>query len=78
MLIDAHQHFWRLSERAGYWPPAELAAIYRDFAPADLEPLLRDAVVLDLPFSPLCRDDCAGLCPDCGVGKMDFEMIEIN
>ena len=41
MLIDAHQHFWRLSERAGYWPPAELAAIYRDFAPADLEPLLR-------------------------------------
>ena len=42
MLIDAHQHFWRLSERAGYWPPAELAAIYRDFAPADLEPLLRE------------------------------------
>ena len=41
MLIDAHQHFWRLSERAGYWPPAELAAIYRDFSPADLEPLLR-------------------------------------
>ena len=41
MLIDAHQHFWRLSERAGYWPPGELAAIYRDFAPADLEPLLR-------------------------------------
>ncbi len=32
----------------------------------DLEPLLRDAVVLDLPFTPLCRDDCAGLCADCG------------
>ena len=41
MLIDAHQHFWRLSARAGYWPPAELAAIYRDFSPADLAPLLR-------------------------------------
>ncbi|MFW6598339.1 YceD family protein [Propionibacteriaceae bacterium Y2011] len=33
----------------------------------DLEPLLRDQVVLDLPFQPVCRDDCLGLCPDCGV-----------
>ena len=32
----------------------------------DLEPVLRDAVVLDLPFTPLCRPDCAGLCPICG------------
>lgn len=32
----------------------------------DLEPVLRDAVVLDLPFQPLCRPDCAGLCPECG------------
>jgi uncharacterized protein len=33
----------------------------------DLEPALRDAVVLELPVNPLCRDDCPGLCPDCGV-----------
>lgn len=32
----------------------------------DLEPLLRDAVVLSLPFQPLCRDDCPGLCIECG------------
>jgi uncharacterized protein len=32
----------------------------------DLEPLLRDAVVLALPFQPLCSDDCPGLCPECG------------
>lgn len=32
----------------------------------DLEPVLRDAVVLELPFMPLCRPDCAGLCPECG------------
>lgn len=32
----------------------------------DLEPLLRDAVVLALPFQPLCTDDCPGLCPECG------------
>ncbi len=32
----------------------------------DLEPLLRDAVVLSLPFQPLCEDDCPGLCTECG------------
>ncbi len=37
----------------------------------DLEPVLRDAVVLDLPFTPLCREDCAGLCPECGANLND-------
>ncbi|MGH9124062.1 MAG: YceD family protein [Acidimicrobiales bacterium] len=32
----------------------------------DLAPLARDAVFLELPLAPLCRDDCAGLCPTCG------------
>ncbi|GAA3474416.1 YceD family protein [Nonomuraea roseola] len=33
----------------------------------DLEPTFRDAVVLALPLSPVCREDCRGLCVDCGV-----------
>jgi uncharacterized protein len=37
----------------------------------DLEPLLRDAVVLTLPFQPLCRDDCPGLCAECGARLAD-------
>lgn len=32
----------------------------------DLEPMLRDEVVLAMPLRPLCRNDCAGLCPTCG------------
>ena len=32
----------------------------------DLEPMIRDAVVLTLPFAPLCRPDCLGLCERCG------------
>jgi len=35
----------------------------------DLGPLVRDAVVLELPMAPLCRDDCAGLCPQCGANR---------
>jgi uncharacterized protein len=37
----------------------------------DLEPAVRDAVVLELPVAPLCRDDCPGLCPECGVHLAD-------
>lgn len=37
----------------------------------DLEPALRDAVVLALPFRPVCDQDCQGLCPECGVRLSD-------
>lgn len=32
----------------------------------DLEPMVRDSIVLALPSTPLCRADCAGLCSQCG------------
>lgn len=37
----------------------------------DLEPALRDAVILQLPFQPVCRDTCQGLCADCGARLED-------
>lgn len=39
----------------------------------DLEQVVRDAVVLALPMSPLCRDDCPGLCAECGIRLADAE-----
>jgi uncharacterized protein len=39
----------------------------------DLAPLVRDAIVLGLPITPLCRPDCAGLCPTCGQRLDDAE-----
>jgi L-fuconolactonase len=41
--IDAHQHFWTLSRGDYGWLRPEMVPIHRDFAPADLDPLLRDA-----------------------------------
>jgi uncharacterized protein len=35
----------------------------------DLGPLVRDAIVLELPMAPLCREDCAGLCAQCGADR---------
>jgi len=45
--------------------------LYLDGDLLDLEPVLRDAVVLALPMSPLCREDCLGLCVECGAPLAD-------
>ncbi|MFV0461872.1 MAG: YceD family protein [Nostocoides sp.] len=37
----------------------------------DLEPVLRDTVVPALPFQPVCREECQGLCSECGVVLTD-------
>jgi uncharacterized protein len=42
----------------------EVRRIDGDFL--DLEPMVRDAVVLALPLAPVCSEDCSGLCVDCG------------
>jgi uncharacterized protein len=47
----------------------EVSTLQKDLV--DLEPLLRDAVVLALPFQPLCGPDCPGLCPECGARLAD-------
>jgi len=39
----------------------------------DLGPLVRDAIVLELPMAPLCRPDCRGLCPSCGADRNEGE-----
>jgi uncharacterized protein len=35
----------------------------------DLAPMVRETLLLDVPDAPLCRDDCAGLCPVCGIDR---------
>ncbi|MBO0693361.1 MAG: DUF177 domain-containing protein, partial [Acidimicrobiaceae bacterium] len=52
---------------AGGEPDEETYALGSDHL--DLEPLARDAVLLELPLAPLCRPDCAGLCPTCGADR---------
>jgi uncharacterized protein len=52
------------SQGAGNDDDEDLARMEGDLL--DLEPVLRDAVVLALPLTPLCRPDCGGLCADCG------------
>jgi uncharacterized protein len=58
-------------EDQGVDPDEELEVSMLQDDLVDLEPLLRDAVVLALPFQPLCRDDCPGLCTECGARLAD-------
>ena len=44
------------------------ASVYREDQ-IDLNELLREQFYLALPMKPLCRDDCAGLCPQCGTNR---------
>lgn len=45
--------------------PLDAKTIGSDFL-IDLTPLVAEELVLALPFAPLCRPDCKGLCPECG------------
>jgi len=48
-------------------PDADLEETYRlGGEQLDLEPLARDAVLLELPLAALCSEGCLGLCPTCG------------
>jgi len=48
---------------------AELDVFPYDGEEIDLEPLVRELFVLAVPFAPLCKEDCAGLCAQCGIDK---------
>jgi uncharacterized protein len=64
----------RLQELFGYEAPAadsDAEGYVQDGDLLDLEPALRDALVLELPLAPLCSGDCPGLCIECGVRLAD-------
>ena len=49
-------------------PEDDLAYVYEPDE-VDLAPLVHDAIFLELPLAPLCRGDCQGLCPYCGIDR---------
>ncbi|MGA4874847.1 DUF177 domain-containing protein [Streptomyces lydicamycinicus] len=61
----------RVHEDAGDDAEDEEDTLFLEDDLFDLEPVLRDAVVLALPMQPVCQDDCPGLCSDCGVRLAD-------
>src|SRR2546422_2014374 len=49
-------------------PPPDAYTIGHDFQ-IDVTPLVREHVLLELPLKPLCQEECAGICPTCGLDQ---------
>ncbi len=45
---------------------SESGLLVPEDAKIDLEPIIRDYALLEIPISPICKPDCRGLCPVCG------------
>jgi uncharacterized protein len=69
LLVDIQELFVHPGERVAGSVADDESRLHDDLL--DLEPALRDAVVLALPLSPVCREDCPGLCSQCGARLAD-------
>ncbi len=74
LVAEVRERFVRHSDLAGAATGATAAGASPDDEEAysfhddllDLEPLAREAVLLELPLAPLCAEACRGLCPSAG------------
>ena len=83
MIVDSHQHFWRLDRGDYSWLTRDLAPIYRDFQPEDLGPILTrhdiDGTVLVQAAASVAETEyLLALAPDTAyvlgvVGWVDFD-----
>lgn len=66
--VEHDQVMGRADDEAGA-PDPGLADLFTAGHLLDLTELLRQSIVLSEGTEPLCRDDCAGLCPQCGANR---------
>lgn len=64
ITVDVRERFEVVPEVGGAEGDGDAYELAGDVV--DLEPLARDALLLELPLAPLCSDACRGLCPRCG------------
>jgi uncharacterized protein len=65
--VDVQELFFYEEPPADFLEQEEDQQRWVEHDSIDLEPVLRDAVVTALPFQPVCREDCEGLCSECGI-----------
>ena len=68
-LLDFEQLLqWEFTELFAFKEEniSESGLILPEDAQIDLQPLVREFAILEFPIKPLCREDCKGLCMECG------------
>lgn len=68
--LDEYQQFLRadFTELFSYHshPTTESSMVIPEDGNVDFAPLVREYLLLEVPIKLLCREDCRGLCPECG------------
>lgn len=72
IVIPFDEHY-RLTESTGLPADDEDEVIFITADHVDLKPYVEEAVIVHLPYAPLCKEDCKGLCPTCGVNRNETE-----
>jgi len=67
LVVGVRERYVEAVPRPGEPPDEEAYPIVDD--ELDLRPLVRDALVLELPLAPRCSSSCRGLCPVCGADR---------
>jgi uncharacterized protein len=59
---------WNMTELYAFTEKSvsESGLMVPEDAKIDLDPIIRDYALLEIPISPICQPDCRGLCPECG------------
>ncbi len=58
-----------LSRKEYNFSEQDAASLYIENYELDILPLIKEIVLLSLPMKPLCKEDCKGICPVCGINK---------
>lgn len=75
VYVPSSENVARGSEEEQALDDQELSVSYYSDERIDLVQLIREQITLALPMKPLCRNDCRGLCPECGA---DWNTIECS
>ena len=67
LLVDVDERYAE-PDPTGY-RLVDPAAFPIEHGQIDLTPMVREEILLAVPDAPLCRPDCAGLCPTCGADR---------
>jgi len=64
----SHSMDWEMTEMYAFNEKSvsDSGLIVPEDAQIDLEPLIREYALLEIPINPICKPDCKGLCPECG------------
>lgn len=71
IVVPFEEHF-KLTEPKGLPADDEDEVIQVTDDRVDLKPYVEEAVIVHLPYAPLCKEDCKGLCPTCGVNRNEI------